>query len=82
LDIIENVRKEVEVDGDGPFRFDMFLIPEEGKVASVLAEGGLTERVIEEPLQKLIDESRDFLERLGSNFLLLVLTFLLYFKVL
>jgi hypothetical protein len=62
--IISSVREAVEKDDDGKrFQFHSFLLPKEGQEATVLAEGGLTKRAIEEPLKSLIDETRDFLER-------------------
>lgn len=64
LSVISSVRKSVEFEENGSrFRFDAFLLPEEGQEASVLAEGGLTNREIDPILKGLIDETRDFLER-------------------
>ncbi|KAJ3345038.1 peroxin [Kappamyces sp. JEL0680] len=66
VEIVGNVRKLVELENGKQFRFHTFLLPAEGKESTVLAEGGLSERIIEEPLKRLIDETRDFLEWQGA----------------
>lgn len=68
MEILNAVRLEIENEDGIPFRysfvtrFDTFLMPEEGKEHTVLAEGGSTTREIDEHLQALLNETRDFLE--------------------
>lgn len=64
LEITTAVRELVEFEEDGSrFRFDLFLLPEEGDEQSVLDQGGLKQRDISQGLKMLLDETRDFLER-------------------
>ena len=76
LNVIYSVRNAVEWDEEKKkrFRFDSFLLPGEGQEAGVLAEGGLNERVIEDTLKNLIAETRDFLERFVTRYLLNMLS--------
>lgn len=70
------MRNIVEKDDSGkPFRFDTFLLPTEGHEATVLAEGGLSDRLLEGSLKEMIEETRDFLERYSLHMIEFLIRF-------
>jgi peroxin-3 len=64
MELIYNIRQDVDHENGQLFRFDTFLLPVEGSEGFVFSQGGVSKTDTLDPsLQLLLDETRDFLER-------------------
>jgi peroxin-3 len=64
MELVSNIRKEVEFEHGLEFKFDIFLLPKEGSESLIFSQAGIKETTVDPPLLQLINETRDVVESL------------------